>query len=111
MSIKGKIALITGSASGIGKCVAELFAKEGARLLICDIYPNTFAQTEKELKGLGAEVASLVYDARKVADIDKVFAKLDEVYGDIDILVNNTGIAGPTKPLIDMTVEEWDETL
>jgi NAD(P)-dependent dehydrogenase (short-subunit alcohol dehydrogenase family) len=111
MSIKGKIALITGSAGGIGKCTAELFAREGASLLICDIDPVALVATEKELKNLGAKVASVVYNARKTEDIDQVFKKLDEVYGDLDILVNNTGIAGPTKPIVEMSAEEWDETL
>jgi NAD(P)-dependent dehydrogenase (short-subunit alcohol dehydrogenase family) len=111
MTVKGKITLITGSAGGIGKCTAELFAKEGARLLICDIDPATLAQTEKELKGLGAEVVSEVYNARKIPDIDRVFKKLADSYGDIDILINNTGIAGPTKPIVEMSAEEWDETL
>jgi len=111
MSVKGKIVLITGSASGIGKCTAELFAREGARLLLCDVDSETLAETEKELKAAGATVATQVYDGRKTADIDLVFKKLDEVYGDLDILINNTGIAGPTKPIVDMEAEEWDETL
>ena len=111
MSIKGKVALITGSADGIGKGIALLFAKEGARLMLCDINPVTLQQTEKEIKDLGAEVTSMVYDGRSLKDIDSVFDKLFETYGGIDILVNNTGIAGAVKPIVEILPEEWDETL
>ncbi len=111
MSIKGKIAWITSSASGIGRETARLFAREGARLMLCDIDAGALEETRRELQEAGAQVAALPFDARRTADIDAVFEKLLEAYGGIDILVNNTGIAGPTKPLVDMTAEEWDETL
>jgi len=111
MSIKGKIALVTGSAGGIGRSIALLFAKEGARLMICDINPETLRQTEQEIRAIGADVVSLQYDGRSLADIDRVFDKLDDTYRDIDILINNTGIPGPAKPITDMLPEEWDETM
>jgi len=111
MSITGKVALITGSADGIGKSIALLFAKEGARLMICDINPEALQKTEREIRDIGADVASIQYDGRSLTDIDRVFDKLRVTYGDIDILINNTGIAGPTKPVTDVSPEEWDETL
>ena len=111
MSVKNKVVLITGSAGGIGKCTALRFAKEGARLVICDVNPETLAETEKEICDLGAEVLAVQYNARDLDSINNVFAKMIERFGTIDVLVNNTGIAGPTKPIVEMSPEEWDETL
>ncbi len=111
MSLHGKVVLITGSGSGIGKAVAKRFAEEGARLAICDVNPEFLSATEKELKEQGAEVLAVEYNAQVPADIKKVFGAMIARYGTIDVLVNNTGIAGPTKPIVDMELEEWDQTL
>ena len=111
MSLKNKVVLVTGSAGGIGKVTALRFAQEGAKLAICDINEDTLKETASEIEALGAEVLSVAYDARDLLSTDEVFRKLLERFGTIDVLVNNTGIAGPTKPITDMTVEEWDETI
>lgn len=111
MSIKNKIALITGSADGIGKQTALYFAEQGARLFICDINPETLVKTKSEIEALGAEVEAIQYDARNLDDVQKVAGALIDHYGDIDILVNNTGIPGPTKSILELSSEEWDEVM
>lgn len=112
MALKGKIALITASARGIGKGTAIVFARQGARLFLCDISEEHLVATKAEIeKDYGVEVGAVVYDARKPEDIEKVSKAVIEKYGDIDILVNNAGIAGPSKPVTELTVEDWDETL
>lgn len=112
MALKGKIALITASARGIGKGTAEIFARQGARLFLCDISEEHLLQTKAELeKAFGQSVGAVVYDARKPEDIEKVAKAVIDEYGDIDILINNCGIAGPAKPVTELTVEDWDETL
>lgn len=111
MSIRGKVALITASASGIGKATALRFAREGARLVLCDINDDEIRNTEVELTASGAEVLALYCDVGKIDEIDNLFAKAIERFGTVDILVNNAGIAGPTKPVTEVEPHEWDLTL
>ena len=112
MALKDKIVLITASARGIGKGTAIKFARQGARLYLCDISEEHLLKTKAELENeYGEEVGATVYDARKPEDIEKVSKAVIDKYGDIDILINNAGIAGPGKPVTELTVEDWDETL
>ena len=111
MSVKGKIVLITGSADGIGKAIAAAFAKEGSKLVLCDLNGEALERTAAEMKELGAEdVIAVRYNAGKPEDIDMVCQKMIDHYGDVDVLVNNVGIAGPTAPVQDITLEDWDAT-
>jgi len=111
MSVKGKVTWITAAADGIGKVCALLFAREGAKLAICDINEQALEETRKEIEALGAEVLAVPYDASKTEDIKKVFDALIEKYGRVDILVNNAGIAGPTSVIFDVDVADWDRTM
>jgi len=111
MSIKGKVALITGGGDGIGKTVALHFAQLGAKLFVCDINPDSLEKVKVEIEARGAECGTAVYDARKPADCKNAFDALISKYGDIDILINNTGIPGPTKSVTEVTLEEWDEQM
>jgi len=110
MSVKGKVAIITAAAQGIGKATALRFASEGAKLAICDIDEEALTKTEEELSKL-TEVIAVKCDMSKISDIDDFFGEVDRVYGTVDILVNNAGIAGPTKPIIDIEPDEWELTL
>lgn len=111
MAINGKVALITGAADGIGRATATEFAAQGARLFLCDINEEGLASALRELRDLGGEAEGIQYDARKTKDIEKVFDALLAQYGDIDILVNNTGIPGPTAPITDISLEDWDSVM
>ncbi|NLW78978.1 MAG: SDR family oxidoreductase [Ruminococcaceae bacterium] len=111
MSIKGKVAWITAAAAGIGKATALLFAREGAKLVVCDIDEAGLQQLKGELEALGAEVLALPYDAGDTAQIDAVFNAMMQTFGTVDILVNNAGVTGPSKPVYEISVEEWDKTL
>lgn len=110
MSLKNKIVLITGSADGIGKAIATAFALKGSRLMLCDVNGEILSKTVDELKALGVECYGVQYNASDPADVERVFDSLIEKYGDIDVLVNNVGIAGPTKAVQDITIEEWRST-
>ncbi len=110
MSLKNKIVLITGSGDGIGKAIATAFALKEARLMLCDVNSETLNNTVEELRALGVECYGMQYNASDPADVEKVFNELIDKYGDIDVLVNNVGIAGPTKPVQDITLDEWRTT-
>ena len=111
MSVKGKIVLITGSADGIGRAIAAAFAHEGAKLVLCDLKEEKLQETAAEMREAGAEdVLAIPYNASRPEDIDMVCAKMIEHYGDVDVLVNNVGIAGPTAPVHEIKLEDWDAT-
>lgn len=92
MRLKDKVALITGSSSGIGKAIALLFAEEGANVIICS---NTSSdegnKVLEEVKGKGSDAIYIKADLTKENDIKNMFDKIKEKYGKLDILINNAG--------------------
>lgn len=110
MRLEGKVAIITGGGSGIGKEGAILYCKEGARVVIADFSEDAGKNTEAELKASGFEVSFFKVN---VADRDQVRDMVDfaiEKYGKIDILINNAGITQDSL-LVKMTDEQWDRVV
>lgn len=105
MKLKGKVALVTGSSTGIGKAVAMLFAKEGATVIICS---NTSSEEGnkvlKQIKETGSDAIYIQADLTKEIDIKNMFNKIKEKYGKLDILINNAGRTFNT-PFKDITEE------
>jgi 3-oxoacyl-[acyl-carrier protein] reductase len=108
MLLQGKVAMITGSATGIGNAVARLFAEHGANVLLMDRNqpPNEATATELERSGVKARAVGL--DLRDRAGIDAAVADATKVFGSIDILINNAGIY-PRKAFLETSEQEWDE--
>jgi NAD(P)-dependent dehydrogenase (short-subunit alcohol dehydrogenase family) len=107
MKLKEKVALITGAARGIGKGIAEEYAKEGARLILTDIMPIP-NETVSEIGSITlGNIISQKMDVRKPEDIEKVISLALKKYGKIDILVNNAGICR-TNLVIDAPESELD---
>jgi len=104
MLLQGKTALITGGGQGIGLAIATAFAKEGAALIIADLDPET-AGIQKPRES-GAQVANHKVDVTDERQVVSLFASLDR----LDILVNNVGVYGPVKKIVDMDREAWDRT-
>lgn len=111
MSVEGKVVLVTGAASGIGKAIALRFAREKVKLVLADINEESLQKSRQEAIDAGSEAIAVVCNAASVSDIEMMFQKLVEAYGTIDVLVNDVGIAGPTKPVMELTAEEWDESM
>lgn len=100
MRLKGKIAVITGAGSGIGKATAKLFAEEGAKVVVADINPHTGEEVAHQIKEERGEAIFVQVDVAHSADVQRMIQTALDSYGRIDILFNNAGIAG----------ELWDET-
>lgn len=111
-TLKGKTALITGSSSGIGRAIALLFAREGARVAVTyhsgEERARAVIERIEQAGGTAKAYSTDVADEKQVIDL---FARIDRDFGDVDILVNNAGINGSNTPVEDMTTEQWDRVI
>lgn len=109
--LKGKVAIITGAASGQGNAEAQLFAQEGAKIVTTDINDHLLnKQAEKIRENYGDVVLPLQHDVTKEDDWSQVVKKAIDKFGQIDILVNNAGIGltDKTSDITTTTVEDWN---
>ncbi len=103
---KDKVAVITGSASGIGLGIARRAVKEGMKVVLADIEKEALNQAEEELKSSGAEVISVLTDVSKLEDIENLSQKAFDTFGEIHLLCNNAGVAAPG-PLWECILSDW----
>jgi 3-oxoacyl-[acyl-carrier protein] reductase len=115
MRLKDKVALVTGSAKGIGRAIAMALAREGCDVVINDIDVEPMDSVVQEIKRLGRQSTSMVADVRDKEQVDKMIDKCVGILGKIDILVNNAGGGGtggpnnlPRKFIEDITEEQWE---
>jgi 3-hydroxybutyrate dehydrogenase len=105
--LKNKVCIITGSAGGIGRGIAEKFAQEGAKVVITDL---NLADVENTANEIGGDTFSLVMDVTKEADVDQGVAKVLETYGSVDVLVNNAGIQ-VISPFEEFATDDWKKVI
>ncbi len=106
-----KVAIITGGGYGIGKQIALLYGKAGAKVVLAARSLDPMQQTCAELERAGAKSIYVATDVSKEAACAKMTDETLKAFGRIDILVNNAGISGPTKRITDMSLAEWQETI
>lgn len=112
MNFKGKVALITGSARGIGKATAIMFAQNGADVVVNDCLDQTEAeQVATQIEDLGSNCLLVMADVSKRKEVKKMFLKVEERFERIDILVNNAGIIEGLKDIKEINEEEWDRVM
>ena len=92
--VEGKIALVTGGASGIGRATALTFAREGARLIIADMHTDGGQQTAHIIKEHGGEALFVQTDVTQATAVEALISKAVETYGRLDCAYNNAGISG-----------------
>jgi NAD(P)-dependent dehydrogenase (short-subunit alcohol dehydrogenase family) len=109
--LKDKVVIITGGGSGIGKAIAKAFVQEGAKVVLAARNQENLAQTEKELKAMGGTAKAIRTDITKEQDVINMVAETMKTFGQIDILVNNSGVAGPVCNVVDMPLDGWNESL
>jgi NAD(P)-dependent dehydrogenase (short-subunit alcohol dehydrogenase family) len=104
MRLKDKVAVITGAGSGMGKAMAELFAAEGARLVLADIS----GKQDEVAAAIGNGAIAVHADVSNEADVQAMIAAAETSFGRLDILCNNAGFGGGMAPLHEQTTEAWD---
>jgi len=112
-SIAGRVAIVTGAASGMGRATAFLFADEGAKVAVVDIGPDRVDAVVDQILDAGGEAHGWVCDVSDAMQIERMVAEVAERFGGVDILVNNAGVAmqgGAQAPESEFE-EAWDATL
>jgi len=110
MELKGKIALVTGAAQGIGKAVTLLLARHGADVIVADVNLEKAEETAREVQSLGRQSMAVKLDVTRLQDVEATVETALQRFGKIDILINNAGIARD-KLILRMTEEDWDAVL
>lgn len=108
--LEGRVALVTGAASGIGKATAQRLVEEGAAVLVTDIQVDAGEGTAAGLREAGGRAAFFRHDVASQTDWEAACAKAVEEFGALDILVNNAGM-GDIKPIEETSLAEWDRTV
>jgi NAD(P)-dependent dehydrogenase (short-subunit alcohol dehydrogenase family) len=111
MSLEGKIALVTGAGSGLGKAAALLLAKEGADVAVLSRSEDEIAETAAEIEALGRRALPLIADISDDAAMRTVFNSIAKTFGQLDIVFANAGVNGVWAPVDELKAEEWDETI
>lgn len=111
MRLKNKVAIVTGASLGIGRSVAILMAKEGAKVAVTDIKDEEGKKVVEEIKASGGEAEFWHLDVSSEDNVRSVFAEVKEKYGPVTVLVNNAGISGVDKPTHEIEESEWDQLM
>ncbi|MBI3991641.1 MAG: SDR family oxidoreductase [Candidatus Lambdaproteobacteria bacterium] len=111
MRFKQQTIIVTGSGYGLGKAVALAFAREGGNVVLAARSRDKLAAVADELRALGTRPLVAVTDLARPADVEAMVTQTLATYGGIDVLVNNSGIAGPTALARDITADEWNEVI
>lgn len=111
MRLKGKVAIITGAGSGLGRAAALFFAKEGAKVVVAANREKDGEQTVKLIKEGGGDAILVRVDVTKASDLEKAAKTAVDKYGKLDIMLNNAGTPGPGKLIADITEEEWNRVI
>lgn len=105
--LKDKVALVTGASSGIGRAVALVWAREGAKVVVSDIHADAGEETAKMVRALGAQAIFIKADVGVAADSKTLVDNVVAHFGRLDIACNNAGIGGPSAPIADYPLDGW----
>ncbi|HWL24443.1 MAG TPA: SDR family oxidoreductase [Ureibacillus sp.] len=108
MKLQNKVAIVTGAASGMGKAIAELYAKEGAKVILADYNLDGAESVTSEIVANGGTAKAVKVNVTELADIENMIDTAISEFGTLDILVNNAGIMDGFEPVGEITDEKWD---
>ena len=106
--VAGKVALVTGGGSGIGRQACLVFCREGAQVVVSDVTVEGGEETLSLIKQAGGEAVFIKADVAQAAEVEALVAKTVEAYGRLDCAYNNAGIAGRTARVAEDTEENWE---
>ncbi len=105
--LKDKVALVTGASSGIGRAIALILAREGAKIVAADLNRDGGEETAKQVRDQGGEAVCILSDVTRPEECESLVAQTIQRYARLDIAVNNAGIGGLTVPTAEYPVDEW----
>ena len=105
--LEGKVAVVTGAASGIGRALVDRFAAAGMRVVLADVEEEALAKAEAEVQSTGAETLAVVTDVSDRQSVDALRAAVDERFGATHVLCNNAGVSGGMGALWETTEKDW----
>ena len=111
MRLKGKVAVITGGAQGIGREVALGMGREGAKVVVADLQAEKAQSVVGELRALGAEASAVGANVANESSVKQLGKSTFDRFGRVDILVNVAGIYFPKASVVDLSEEDWDRTI
>ena len=104
----GKVAFVTGAASGIGRATALAFAHEGASVVVADISEQRVRETARMIEEAGGRALAVACDVTRTEDVKAALEQTIETFGRLDAAFNNAGVENEVKPMAEVTEEEWD---
>lgn len=107
MRLFGKVAIITGAGGGIGRATATRFALEGAKIVVAGRDMSSADETVRAITNSGGDAKPLEVDVGQAASVENMVRETIELYGQIDVIVNNAGIAGRDGHFLDLTLDRW----
>ncbi|MDO8616780.1 MAG: SDR family NAD(P)-dependent oxidoreductase [Dehalococcoidia bacterium] len=108
---KGKVAVVTGAASGIGRGMAERFAREGMKVVLADVEEAALAQAETAMRAAGATVLAVRTDVSQAAEVEALARRAVQEFGAVDIVCNNAGVVPRGGPLWETPLQDWQWTI
>jgi NAD(P)-dependent dehydrogenase (short-subunit alcohol dehydrogenase family) len=111
MKLQDKVAIVTGGGRGLGRSIALLFGKEGAKVVVASRTREEIEHVAQELTVLRKSAVAIPADVADEGQVNDLVSKTLEIYGTVDILVNNAGTRGPIAPIHQITLNEWNDTL
>jgi NAD(P)-dependent dehydrogenase (short-subunit alcohol dehydrogenase family) len=109
--MRDKVALITGASSGIGRATAESFAAKGASVVLAARREDELATLANKIKDQGGKATFVTTDVSVGQDVGRMVTHALETFGRLDYAVNNAGVEGPFRSIVDLTDEEWDQVI
>jgi acetoin reductase-like protein len=107
MRLEGKVAIVTGGGSGIGRGICLRYGQEGAKVVVADLNAEAAASVAEEVRAAGGEASGIAVDVRKQDQVQAMVDHAVEAFGGVDILVNNAGV-GKIIPFFETTEADWD---
>jgi NAD(P)-dependent dehydrogenase (short-subunit alcohol dehydrogenase family) len=111
MDLQGKVAIVTGGTSGIGRDTSVLFAKSGAKIVVAGRRETEGRETVDMVRAAGGDALFVKTDVAKAVEVQSLVQKTVAHFGRVDIAFNNAGIEGAWQPIVEQSEEDWDRTI